>query len=56
MAETREFILIEENWQKIDKLLIKFPDSNFLEFCLLNDIIEKGLENLEEQFTINKQG
>ena len=43
MAETREITLTEENWKKIDELLERIPDSGFLRFCLVNDIVEKGL-------------
>ncbi len=43
MAETRAIILTEENWQNIDELLSRRPDSDFLRFCLMNDIIEEGI-------------
>jgi hypothetical protein len=43
MAETREITLTDENWHRIDKLVAKIPDSDFLRFCLMNDIIEEGL-------------
>jgi hypothetical protein len=46
MAETREITLTEENWHRIDKLFSRIPDSDFLMFCLMNDIIEIGLEIL----------
>lgn len=44
MDETRQVTLTEENWQKIDYLLRSIPDSNFLRFCLINDMIEEGIE------------
>jgi hypothetical protein len=44
MAETREITLTDENWQEIDALLERIPDSGFLRFCLVNDIVEKGLK------------
>lgn len=40
MAETREITLTEENWLKIKKLATRIPDSKFLSFCLMNDIIK----------------
>jgi hypothetical protein len=43
MAEKREITLTEENWKKIDELLEKIPDSEFLRFCLMNDIVEEGI-------------
>lgn len=38
MAETREITLTEENWQRIDELFARIPDSEFLRFCLMSDI------------------
>ena len=55
MAETREITLTKEIWKKIDELLEGIPDSDFLRFCLMNDIIEAGLESLFERFKMNKQ-
>lgn len=54
MVETREITLTNENWKKIDELLERIPESDFFRFCLLNDIVEKGLESLEEHFAMNK--
>jgi len=57
MAETREITLTDENWQRIDELFAKIPDSNFIRFCLMNDIVEGGLESLERRVLImNQQG
>jgi hypothetical protein len=41
MAEKCEITLTEENWQTIEKLLARIPDSEFHRFCLMNDIIEE---------------
>ncbi|MGE4585640.1 MAG: hypothetical protein AB7C91_13420 [Sphaerochaeta sp.] len=40
MAETHKITLTEENWHKINKLMSKIPNSDFLKFCLINDIIK----------------
>jgi len=54
MAETREITLTEENWQKIDLLLARIPDSDFLRFCLMNEIVEQGIPHcLERYFTMH---
>lgn len=45
MAMTREITLTDENWKKIDELLERIPDSDFLRFCLMNDIVERALDN-----------
>lgn len=50
MAKTREITLADENWKKIDELLERIPDSEFLRFCLMNKIIEEGLEQFERKF------
>ena len=42
MAEKREITLTEENWQTIDTIMARIPDSDFLRFCLMNDIVEEG--------------
>lgn len=47
MAETRKITLTEENWQEIDMILAKLPNSDFLRFCLMNDIVEKGIIDVE---------
>lgn len=57
MAEKREITLTEENWKKIDELLERIPDSGFLRFCLVNDIVEKGINSCayyEELFESTK--
>jgi hypothetical protein len=51
MAETREITLTEENWQRIDELFAIIPNSDFLRFCLINDILELSLGRLEDQLT-----
>jgi hypothetical protein len=51
MAKTREITLADENWNKIDELLEKIPDSDFLRFCLVNEIIEMGLDGFEKDLT-----
>lgn len=43
MAKTCEITLTDENWKKIEELLERIPDSEFLRFCLMNDIVEKAL-------------
>jgi hypothetical protein len=43
MAKTREITLTDENWKKIDELLERIPDSGFLRFCLMDEIVEKGI-------------
>ena len=55
MAETCEITLTEENWKKIDALLERIPDSDFLRFCVMNDIVERGLESLERRMLIMNQ-
>jgi len=45
---------IHKRLKKIDELLMKIPDSEFLRFCVMNDILELGLDRLDEQFTMNK--
>lgn len=55
MAKTREITLNEENWKKIEKLVSRIPDSEFLKFCLMNDIVELGLDRFEELITMNQQ-
>lgn len=45
MAKTREITLTDENWKKIDELFESIPDSDFLRFCLMNDIVERALDN-----------
>lgn len=57
MAKTREITLTDENWKKIDELLERIPDSEFLRFCLMNDILEVGInscDNCEELFESTK--
>ena len=44
MVETCEITLTEKNWKKVDELLTKIPDSDFLRFCVMDEIIEEGLE------------
>ena len=44
MAETRTITLTEENWKNVDELLMKIPDSEFLRFCVMNEIVGKGVE------------
>jgi hypothetical protein len=49
--------LTDENWKKIDALLERIPDSGFLRFCLMNDIVEKGINSCayyEELFESTK--
>ncbi len=53
MAKTREIILTVENWKKIDELLERIPDSDFIRFCVMNDIVGEGInrcDNHEELF------
>lgn len=50
MTKTREINLTEENWENVDELLMKIPDSEFLRFCVMNEIIEEGLEQFERKF------
>jgi len=45
---TREITLTDENWKKIDELLEELLDSDFLRFCLMNDIVEEGLVSFEK--------
>lgn len=45
MGKTREITLTDENWKKIDALLERIPDSDFLRFCVMNDIVEKGINS-----------
>jgi hypothetical protein len=57
MAKTREITLTDENWKRIDKLLESIPDSDFLRFCFMNDIVEKGINSCnsyEELFESTK--
>ena len=57
MAKTREITLTDENWKKIDELLERRPDSDFLRFCLVNEIFEKGInscDNYEDLFESTK--
>ena len=50
MAETCEITLTEENWQKVDELFTKFPYSEFLRLCVMNEIVEEGLKQFESEF------
>ena len=50
MAKTREITLADENWKKIDELLERIPDSEFLRFCLMDEIAGEGLEQFERKF------
>ena len=43
MAEKREISLTEENWETIDTIMARIPDSDFLRFWLMNDIVEEGI-------------
>jgi len=53
MTKIVEITLTEENWLKVDKLILKNQDNDFLKFCLMNDIAKLGLDRLEEQITMN---
>ena len=50
MAETREITLTEDNWQTIDTIMARIPDSDFLRFCLMNDIAEDGIRMCLKRF------
>lgn len=52
MAETRGITLTDENWQKLDELFTRIPDSEFLRFCLINDIVEEGLVMFEKHYIV----
>ncbi len=54
MAKTREITLTDENWKKIDELLESIPDSDFLRFCLMNDIVEEGMERFKDRIIAGK--
>jgi hypothetical protein len=55
MGKTREITLTDENWKKIDALLERIPDSGFLRFCLMNDIVEVGLKSRKGVLIVYKQ-
>jgi len=52
MAKKFEITLSEENWNKLNELLHLIPDSDFLNFCMLNDIIDKGIKKFKEETSI----
>ncbi len=52
MAQTRTITLSDTNWRQLDTLLSQIPCSDFIQFCLLNDIFEEGLKACEEKHGI----
>ena len=52
MAQTRTITLSDTNCQQLDTLLTQIPSSEFIQFCLLNEIFEEGLKACEEKHGI----
>jgi hypothetical protein len=52
MAQTRTITLSETNWQRLDALLAQAPSSDFIRFCLLNEILEEGMKAYIEKYGI----
>ena len=49
MAQTRTITLSETTWQQLDALLEQAP-SDFIRFCLLNEIFEEGMKACDEKY------
>lgn len=52
MAQTRTITLSDTNWQQLDTMLSQIPSSDFIRFCLINEIVEKGMKACEEKYGI----
>ena len=52
MAQTRMITLSDTNWQRLDALLAQAPPSDFIRFCLLNEIFEDGMNACGEKYGV----
>lgn len=50
MTESRTVTLSETNWKQLDMLLARIPSSDFIKFCLMNEIVEEGIKRCEEKY------
>lgn len=49
MKKKFEIVLTENNWNKLTAILSLFPHDNFLKFCFINYIIERGVAIIKEE-------
>ena len=53
MAQTRTITLSETTWQQLDSLLKQAP-SEFIRFCLLDEIVKEGIAGYKETHGLDK--
>ena len=52
MAESRTVMLTETNWKQLDMLLEKLLPNDFINFYLMNVIIEEGIQRCKEKYLL----
>ena len=50
MTKTLKITLTEKNSEEINKLLDHFLESEFLKFCLINDLVNEGIKKLKKNY------